>query len=115
LNSLFGLIAVIISVAVGFGTLRRRANEPTEKRWEALETWKDGVDKKLDRDYRAINRADRRMGRHQDFESLMLRSMTGLIEHLASGNHANELKEISRQIKEYLLSVRADADAGDDI
>jgi hypothetical protein len=69
-----------------------------------LEKWKDDVDEKLDRDYRSINRADKRLGRHQDFERIMLRSMLGVIEHLASGNHADKLKDVSRQINEYLLS-----------
>jgi hypothetical protein len=113
LSSFFGFVAVIISVAVGFGTLRQRANEPNEKRWrefedrwDAFEKWKDNVDDKLDRDYRSINRAGKKIDRHQDFERLMLRSMLGVIEHLATGNHTDKLKEISKQINEYLIDDR---------
>ena len=113
LSSLFGFVAVVISVAVGVGTLRQRANEPNEKRWrelegrwEALETWKVRVDDKLDRDYRSINRAGKKIDRHQDFERLMLRSMLGVIEHLATGNHTEKLKDISKQINEYLIGDR---------
>jgi hypothetical protein len=130
LSSLFGFIAVAISVAVGLGTLRQRANEPNEKRWaeyaewkrridenftadngdrwEAFWKWKADVDDKLDRDYQSINRADRRIDRHQCFERLMLRSMLGIIEHMASGNHADKLRDISRQINEYLINERVD-------
>jgi hypothetical protein len=111
LSLLLSFMASVISVLIGIGTLRQRANEPNEKRWrelegwrEALEKWKDDVDEKLDRDYHSINRADKRLGRHQDFERIMLRSMLGVIEHLASGNHADKLKDVSRQINEYLLS-----------
>jgi hypothetical protein len=43
----------------------------------------------------------------------MLRSMRCIVEHLAVGNHTEKLKDISKQIDEYLLPGRADAD--DDI
>jgi hypothetical protein len=121
LSSLFGFIAVVISVAVGVGTLRQRANEPNEKRWnelegrwEAFEKWKDGVDDKLDRDYRSINRAGKKIDRHQDFERIMLRSMLGIIEHLATGNHTEKLQDISEQINEYLINDRQ-WDLSDDV
>ena len=106
LSSLFGFAAVVISVAVGIGTLRRRAKEPDEKKWRDLEKWKESVDGKLDNDYRFINSAGRKIDRHQEFERLMLRSMLGVIEHLATGNHTEKLKDISKQINEYLIGDR---------
>jgi hypothetical protein len=112
LSSLFGLVAVIISIAVGFGTLRRRADEPNEKKWRDFEQWKNEIDERLDRDYHAINRAGRSIGRHREFERIMLRSMVGVIDHLADGNHADKLQEISRQISEYLIGDRVNP--GDD-
>jgi hypothetical protein len=106
LSSLFGFAAVVISVAVGFGTLRQRASEPNERKWRDFEKWKESVDEKLDRDYRSINRAGKEIDRHQEFERLMLRSMLGIIEHMAEGNHAEKLKDISKQINEYLIGDR---------
>jgi hypothetical protein len=128
LSSLFGFIAVVISVAVGFGTLRQRANEPNEKRWREFEEWKkhidanftvdngdrweafgkwrNDVDDKLDRDYHSINRAGKKLDRHQGFERIMLLSMLGIIEHLTTGNHTEKLNDISKQINEYLINDR---------
>jgi hypothetical protein len=96
-------IAVAVSVAVGIGTLRQRASEPNEKRWREFEEWRAEVDDKLDRDYRSINRADKKIGKHKEVERLMLRSMLGIIEHLATGNHEENLQDISKQINEYLI------------
>jgi hypothetical protein len=96
-------IAVVVSVTIGIGTLRQRANEPNEKRWTEFEEWKTEVDDKLDRDYHSINRAGKKIDRHQEFERLMLRSMLGIIEHLVSGNHKENLQEVSRQINNYLI------------
>jgi hypothetical protein len=103
LSSTLSLAALVISVLIGLGTLRRRAHEPNERRWREFEAWKTDVDAKLDRDYRSINRADKKIGRHEDFEQLMLRSMLGILEHLASGNHVENLRDVSRQINEYLI------------
>jgi hypothetical protein len=111
-SSSLSLLSFAIAILVGVGTLRQRANEPNEKRWRDLEQWKNEIDEKLARDYHAINRAGRSIGRHQEFERIMLRSMVGVIDHLADGNHADKLQEISRQISEYLIGDRVDP--GDD-
>ena len=121
LGSVLGIIAVIISIANGYFVMKKRACEPNEKRWSELEEWKkhlekwkDSTDDKLERDYRSINRADRKIDRHHEFERLMLRSMLGIVEHLASGNHAENLQRISKQINDYLICDRH-SDLNEDI
>jgi hypothetical protein len=113
LNSLLGFIALVISISVGIGTLRQRANEPNEKRWREIEEWKDEVDDKLGRDYRVLNRVENQMDRRQDFEHIMLASMKGILSHLAEGNHDDQLRKISRDIDDYLLNRHRSESAGD--
>lgn len=103
MSSLLGFVALIVSVAVGIGTLRQRANEPYERRWAELTEWKNEVDDKLARDYRSLNQVEKQMYQRYDFEHLMLASMKGILSHLAEGNHDDQLKKISQDIDEYLL------------
>jgi hypothetical protein len=104
LSSLLSFIALIVSLLVGVGTLRQRVNEPSERRWTEFFEWKKEVDEKLGRDYRAINRAEQQIERHHGFEHIVLVSMKGLLNHLAEGNHAVEMKKISNDIDAYLLT-----------
>lgn len=112
-SSLLSFIAVIVSVVVGIGTLRQRANEPNERRWAELDEWKKAVDEKLGRDYRSINRVEKQMTHRQGFERIMLASMKGILNHLAEGNHSDMMKKISCDIDEYLLSRHRDENSGD--
>jgi hypothetical protein len=104
LSAVLSLAAMGISMAVGISTLRQRANEPNEKRWEEYEKWKAEVDDKLGRDYRALNRVENQMGHRHDFEHIMLSCMKGILSHLAEGNHSDQMKKISQDIDEYLLN-----------
>jgi hypothetical protein len=102
-------------MAVGIGTLCQRANEPNEQRWKEYEKWKDDVDDKPGRDYRALNRVDKQMSGRHDFEHIMLSCMKGIISHLAEGNHTDQMKKIAQDIDEYLLNRYRSETSGDDM
>jgi hypothetical protein len=126
INTILGVVAVIISISIGAGTLRQRANEPNEKRWreyeewkahidsthtndnkdrwKAFEDWKGEVDDKIARDYKALNTIHKRHEKQQDFEMLVLSSMKAIMDHLATGNHNEQMGELSKKLYEYLLS-----------
>jgi hypothetical protein len=128
LSSILSLAAVAISVAIGFGTLRQRANEPNEKRWQEFyvwkahidenftddnedrwkenQEWKRNIDDRLDRDFYRINEFEKQFKRHGDFEYIMLSSMKGILNHLSAGNHTQQMQEISRRIDDYLMDTK---------
>jgi hypothetical protein len=112
LSSLLSFIALVVSISIGVSNLKQRVNEPNEKRWRAFGEWKKEVDEKLDRDYHSINTSKKQMYRRQDFEQIMLFCMKGILNHLASGNHTNEMKAISQKIDNYLINNRIEDDNG---
>jgi len=126
ISAVLGAVAVIISISIGVGTLRQRANEPNEKRWQdyekwkahidanftsdntnrwqCFEDWKDEIDEKLARDYKALCTVNKRYEKQQDFEMLMLSSMKAIMDHLATGNHDGQMADLSKKLYGYLLS-----------
>jgi hypothetical protein len=127
-SSILSLVAVAISVTIGIGTLRQRANEPNEKRWQEIyawkahidenftddnenlwkeyRKWKENIDDRLDRDFYWINAFEKQFRRHGNFEYIMLSSMKGVLTHLSAGNHTQQMQEISRRIDEYLMNAK---------
>jgi len=127
ISAILSVVSVIIAISIGIGTLRQRANEPNEKRWQEYEKWKghidenfttdnkerwkdfdnwrDGIDDKLSRDYSTINSIRRKIKRRDEFESLMLYSIRGILEHLATGNHNEMMKDMSKKIDKYLIDT----------
>jgi hypothetical protein len=118
ISAVLGIAAVIISILVGYGTLKARVKEPDEKRWEKLNIWKSLVDDKLSRDYVSLNRIDKIMVRRNRFEVVMLHGIKGILEHLAEGNHTERMRQLSNEIDKYLIDLtnfdedRADIGAG---
>jgi hypothetical protein len=113
MSSLFGLIAVIISIAVGFGTLRQRAGEPDMKRWKELADWRAGVDeqiyridKRISRDYKRLNDVDLAMDNRIECENIILESLKAIIDHLSTGNSRDEMKKISQGIDDFMREER---------
>lgn len=78
-------------------TVRHVDSEQTRKRFEELE----GKLKRNDRQIEAI--ADTTKNQ-QRFLLLLLRAQQQSLNHLSDGNHAKELKEVSNEINDFLLS-----------
>jgi hypothetical protein len=97
------LCATVISVVVGYGTIKQRKDAPNEKRWAGYEEWKAHVDECLNHDNRKIGHFEREFDKSDDFQRIMLRSIKGVLDHLASGNHGEDMKEIIKQIDTFLI------------
>jgi hypothetical protein len=106
LSSLLSFVAIVTSAAVGISTLRQRANEPGEKRWADIWAWRDEVEEKLDRGCHDLNRVKKNVIMQRGFEDIMLSSMKGILDHLAEGNHGDQMKKISNEIYDFLSDRR---------
>jgi hypothetical protein len=109
IGSLLSFIALIVSMLVGAGTLYQRFTGPTEKRWEDLMRWKKKVDKKLLRDFRAIDRLEDDRDNRYKFENLILRSLEAIIAYLSASSVGNsdDMQGILKDIMEFYKDERA--------
>jgi hypothetical protein len=113
-SSILSFIAVVISILIGYGTIRQRLKEPSERRWQDWEKWRSEIDDRLDRDYQFICLSKKRRDRENQFKYIMLSSMKSILMHLAIGNHNEEMSGFSRDIDEYLkMGLLADDDSQD--
>ena len=115
INTLLGIVAVVISISIGIGTLRQRANEPNERRWRQFDEWKDTVNQKLNRDYRVLNGIGDQMDRREEFECISLASTKGILSHLMKGNNTDQMRKLSEDIDAYLLKQHRNRSSWNDV
>ncbi|MDR3289531.1 MAG: hypothetical protein LBT22_08900 [Peptococcaceae bacterium] len=102
-GTILSIISTLIVIAVGYGTLKQRRTEPQEKRWKELEAWRAATDAKLDHDNREIRTHNDKLTENTKFQQLILQSLKGIIDHLAQGNHGEDMTRISGEIDRFLI------------
>jgi hypothetical protein len=96
-----GAVSTALSILNAARTAKRTS--PQTERWGKLEAWQKSVNDKLDADKRTLDKHGRAIDDSEDFQRIMLRSVKGILEHLESGNHSEEMRKIVRQIDEFLI------------
>jgi hypothetical protein len=97
------LVAVAVSIAVGYGTIKQRKDEPNARRWREFEEWRAHVDAALDNDNHKISNFERDKESTAEFERVMLQAVMAMLAHMSDGNHGEQMREVSRKIEDYLI------------
>jgi hypothetical protein len=96
-----GAVSTALSILNSARTAKRTS--PQAERWRELDEWKKGINDKLAADKRSLDKHSRAIDDSEGFQRIMLRSVKGILEHLESGNHSEEMRKIVRQIDEFLI------------
>ena len=104
-SAVLGVIAVIISISIGIGTLRQRASEPTERRIKALEDWKKDTDSKLRNDFDEIKDMKKQSRNMAEFQRVTLLSVKGILAHLTKDNQDERLQGLDLEIEKFLIGL----------
>jgi hypothetical protein len=117
-SSILGLAAVALTVLLNYR--KARDDSPTQKRLAALEnqvkkntslifpdfdTFKGAVDEKLGTDQRRLKRLEELQETDKEFQKLLLKSISVILEHLQSGNHTERIKEMESAIQVFLTEM----------
>jgi chemotaxis response regulator CheB len=100
---LLSLTALVISIGVGYGTLKQRKDEPSLRWRSEVEEWRREVDAKLDNDNRQIKAFEKKHAASEDFERVMLKSVKAILTHM-SVDGGDGMREVLEQIDNYLIS-----------
>lgn len=69
----------------------------------ALRKWQKETSDKLDNDNRRLNHLERSFENAEELDRLLLRSVKGILHHLSTGNHTDEMKKIIGNIDGFLI------------
>jgi hypothetical protein len=103
LTPILALTATVISIAVGYGTIKQRRDEPTLQKWADMEEWQAHVNEALASDNQRLKRFEKHATAGADFEKVMLKAVRAMLTPLSEGNHGAEMKAMSTRIDEYLI------------
>jgi hypothetical protein len=92
-----GFVSTICGLILTFRSIK--ATSPGE----AQKKWQKGVDAKLDNDNRRITHLERSLERTEELNRLLLRSVKGVLDHLATGNHTSQMNALIKNIDEFLI------------
>jgi hypothetical protein len=126
-SMLLGLAATAISLLVGWGTLKARRDEPSEKRWADLDKWRkdtdewrrridssftedngerwDSYEREREKTMHQIAQLERLLEQSADFQIVMLKSIKGMLSHMSTGNDVGLMKALDKEIDEFLLDL----------
>jgi hypothetical protein len=122
---IMSLAAVLISIGVGYGTIKQRRDEPNERRWAelgewreqidtrftpdnkerwtAFEDWKKETDRKLHDDNQKFRKMEDFLEADKAFQKVALAALKGIITHLATGNQTGAMQSINADIDDFLI------------
>ena len=116
LIGLLGASSTIISIIIGYGTLKRRAVEPIENKWKEIDEWRDKTDalfaqitRELEQDDYQIKKLEELAEGNLEFQRALLVSIDFILETLHRQNikdnqeENEELKVIRKSLKDLLL------------
>jgi len=102
-GTLVALLVSVISILMTMLNIRAKRHEPGELRLKNIEknigdlmTWKQDVDRWKEAD-------NSKTERNQASERVILHSLKGILQHLATQNHTEEMKKIVAEIDKFLI------------
>jgi len=93
-----GLISTCSCLILTFRNIKKTSPSAELKAWQAE------TDAKLDNDNRKLNHLEKKFDTMEDLDRIMLRSVKGILGHLASGNHTEVMNGLIKEIDTYLIS-----------
>ena len=99
--TLGGGVAMVVTIAIGIGTLVQRHKHPTEQRLSALEEWQKGVNEKLDADKRKLEKISGTLEDMAAFQRLALKSLKSIASMIDGQDAAAQA--VTGEIDEYLM------------
>jgi hypothetical protein len=99
-SPVLSLASVIITLLVGYGTLKARRDAP-DKAWrDDLAIWRIRVDEKLDNDNHKIKNFERLFEKNEDFQRITLRTLKGVLRPFST---EEDKDKISKEIDDFLI------------
>lgn len=96
--SIVGLISTCLGLVLTYRNIK--STSPSE----ALKKWQKETDKKLDSDNKRLGRLEKMFEENKELDRIVLRSFKGILQHLSEGNHTNIMKELSKDIDDFLIN-----------
>lgn len=110
--TLSGVLAVVLYIASAIVLIanacekiakaKKAAKEPNDEqnaRLDALEKWKDEVDRKLSSD-------NDRLGAILNIDRVMLRALQALLDHGIDGNNIKQMQDAKTELQNHLIDNR---------
>ncbi|MFP3156345.1 hypothetical protein LQZ18_18355 [Lachnospiraceae bacterium ZAX-1] len=103
ITPILGLVAMVLAMIVSYGTIHARKTDPQVAKDREQDDKIEKILRLLDNDNGRLNRLESSNIQTNEFQRMCLRTMKGMLQHLRSGNHTEQMEALEGEIDDFLI------------